>query len=213
MAEVLGWGDRVIALGTVIDTARFVLTAAAPAVTKTAYCPEKLRCRLASGRAVAATVVGSTRPTISPCCECPDLRHRDSLNWDVYPPFAMQGDLPILQNEHGCPVVGQEGDGIGTALGRVAPQACVIIAADGALAHLADLNAGKPLASLPCCPFQGTLIIPGQDMLSKFKSDRKAQPGILANQHSGGISYPKDKGKQTGTATKPSELRPRTTPL
>jgi len=44
--------------GTVIDTAGFVLTAAAPVVTKTANCPDKLRCRLANGRAVAATVVG-----------------------------------------------------------------------------------------------------------------------------------------------------------
>jgi S1-C subfamily serine protease len=286
VVEVLGWGDRVIALGTVVDNTGLVLTAAAPAVTETTCCPDKLRCRLSNGRVATATVVGvdpdynlalirvradglkpvewagghdlavgtflaalgpnelplvagvvsvarrqvphprpvpTDHPSAAPlelsgqwvhgrgfCVESSegsaldcglrpndisvslgsvpirsvqdlrastigrqasermsarimregqivdlalilplDPRNRESFKWDFYPPVAFEGDLPILQNEHGCPVVGLDGKVVGVAVGRIAPQACLVVPADRVLERLADLKVGKPLAGLP----------------------------------------------------------------
>jgi S1-C subfamily serine protease len=273
----IAWGDRVIALGTVIDNTGLVLTAAAPAITETTWCPDKLRCRLSNGRVATATVigvdpdynlalirvranglkqvewaggqdlaVGTLLATLGPnelplvvgvvsvarrqvprprpvptdrlsaaplessgrwvhgsgfCIESsagialdyglrlndiivsldsvpirsaqdlrastighqagermsarimregqivdltlnlpPILRNRESFKWDFYSPVAFEGDLPILQNEHGCPVVGLDGKVVGVAVGRIAPQACLVVPADRVLERLADLK-------------------------------------------------------------------------
>ncbi len=58
VVEMLGGRDEVIALGTIVDTAGLVLTTVAPAVTETSYSSSKLRCRLMSGRVVAADLIG-----------------------------------------------------------------------------------------------------------------------------------------------------------
>jgi S1-C subfamily serine protease len=76
----------------------------------------------------------------------PDLHGRDSGQdpEDFYPPIALEGDLPLLEREYGGPVVGLDGKVIGVAVGRIAPQACVIVPADRVVARLTNLKAGKP---------------------------------------------------------------------
>ncbi len=58
MVEVVGAGNEVLALGTIVDTNGLVLTICAPAVTETTNNPSKISCRLADGRVMIGAVVG-----------------------------------------------------------------------------------------------------------------------------------------------------------
>lgn len=290
VVEVLGWGERVSALGTAVDPDGLVLTAAVPAVTEAAYGPDPLRCRLPGGRTVPAEVVGidpaynlallrikanrlkpvtwadgpdlpagtllaavgpgglppavgvvsvprrnvsrpipvspparppasppelagrfvsgrgfrvehaagyaydagvrpddlvlavggepirsardlalpadrrragdrvvvqtlrDGRPVDLPLVLPPNFRNRSPLLEEFYPPVAFECDLPLLINEYGCPVVGLDGKAVGVAVGRIAPQACLIVPADTVVGRLAGLKAGKPLTAFPRVP-------------------------------------------------------------
>jgi len=105
-----------------------------------------------AGERVAARVLRAGRTVDFSLTLPPDLRNRQSFDSEFYPPVAFEGDLPILPGERGCPVVGLDGKAVGVTVGRIAPQACLIVPVDRVVARLADLTAGKPLAALPQRP-------------------------------------------------------------
>jgi S1-C subfamily serine protease len=227
VVEVLGCDGQVIALGTVIDSAGLVLTAAAPIVTESKCYLDKLHCRLPDRSARVAAVIGidpnynlalmriqaaGLKPVEWASAHDPpagtlvaavgpkklplvagvvsvarrqvlhphpvrvhdssvellettaglvpghrytgsgferngrdnvveaELQNRRSLAQVFYPPDGFEADLPILPTEHGCPVVGHEGKVLGVTVGRIAPQACIIVPTDRVLACLAKLK-------------------------------------------------------------------------